>query len=205
MSDKQPRARVVPRVLGGLVIGVLVTTLVVVFVDRRGRHQAALPPPVVTATTGVPTVLQGSFDVTLTTTSVEYGSTWNGASARLTPGQTVQQRWSIDCRGLTCVINVVNGHVPEDPDGATVASTDGRAFAVSATSGAKPDGPGLPAGCGTVDATDRQVLTLLASDATFTGRYSVHHPTIHIDGPVVIGTASCDSFNVVFDITGRRR
>ena len=204
MSDKQPRARVVPRVLAGLLIGVLVTTLVVVFLDRRGRHRTSLPPPVVTATTGVPTVLQGTFDVTLTATSVEYGATWNSASPRLTAGQKLEQRWSIDCRGLTCVINVVAGHVPEDPEGATVASTDGHTFAVSRTAGATPDGPGLPAGCGAVNATDRQVLSVLASDATFTGRYSVHHPTIHVDGPVVIGTASCDSFNVVFDITGRR-
>ena len=204
MSDKRPRAHVIPRVLGGLVIGALATTLVVVYLDRRGGHQAVAPPPVVTATSGVPTALQGTFDVVLTTTAVEYGATWISASPRLTVGQTVSQQWAIDCRGLTCVINVPAGHVPEDPDGATVASTDGTTFAVSGTNAATADAPGLPTGCGTVNSTDRQVITLTVAGTTFAGRYSVHHPTLHVDGAVAVGTASCDSFNVVFDITARR-
>src|SRR5438128_2424851 len=110
MSDKRARPHVVPRVLGGLLVGVLAVTLVLVYVDRRGGHKAAAPPPVVTATSGVPTALQGTFDVVLTTTAVEYGATWTSASPRLTVGQRVTQQWSVDCRGLTCVINIPTGH-----------------------------------------------------------------------------------------------
>jgi len=62
-------------------------------------------------------------------------------------------------------------------------------------------------GCGAVDATDVQQLTLTTADngATFTGRYEVHHPTIHVEGPIPPdGAGSCDSFNVVLDITAQR-
>jgi hypothetical protein len=196
-------------VLGGLLIGGLTTTLVVAYADRRHRGHSAAPIPVATATTSVgpPTALQGNFDVTLTAAAVEYGATWSAASPRLTPGQTVQQRWSIDCRTSTCVINVTAGHIAEDPDGATVATTNGRTFVVSGTRPATSDDPALPAGCGAVNAIDGQQLTLtaVASGVSFSGRYALHHPTIHVEGPVAIGTASCDSFNAVFDIAGRRR
>ncbi|MEY2430550.1 MAG: hypothetical protein QOC92_275 [Acidimicrobiaceae bacterium] len=208
MSDKRPQP-VVTRVLGGLLIGGLLTTLVVVYADRRNRGHSTAPLPPVTATTSVgpPTALQGNFDVTLTATAVEYGSTWTSANPQIAVGQAVTQRWSIDCRSSICVINITTGHIAEDPDGATVASTDGRTFAVSGTRPATSDDPALPAGCGAVNAIDSQQLTLTAASGgtSFSGRYAVHHPTIHVEGPVAIGTASCDSFNAVFDITGRRR
>jgi hypothetical protein len=208
MSHKRPQP-VVTRVLGGLLIGGLLTTLVVVYVDRRNRGHSAAPLPPVTATTSVgpAAALQGNFDVTLKAVAVEYGATWSAATPRLTVGQAVQQSWSIDCRGSTCVINISAGHIAEDPDGATVASTDGRTFSVSGTRAASSDDPALPPGCGAVNAIDGQQLTLtaVATGASFSGRYAVHHPTIHVEGPVAIGTASCDSFNSVIDITGRRR
>jgi hypothetical protein len=192
----------------GVVIAGLLTTLVFVFVDRSSTKKSVVsaPAPAPTATTAItpPAVLNGSYDVTITVVSAEYGATWPGG--QVVSGQQVQQVWSFACGRDTCVIRITSGHIVEDPDTASVATTDGRTFTVSRTTAASPDSASLPAGCGAVDATDVQQLALDApgTGETFTGRYELHHPAIHVEGPVGDGVGSCDSFNVVLDLTARR-
>jgi hypothetical protein len=118
----------------------------------------------------------------------------------------VTQRWGITCRRDSCQVKVTTGHIVEDPDGASVSSTDNQSFSVSTSTPASADTPTQPAGCGAITATDVQRLTLTAVGlgSTFTGRYELHHPTIHVEGPVGFAFGSCDTYNVVLDITGRR-
>ena len=207
MTRKQPAARATQRVLASLVIGGLVTTLVVVYIDRRSSGESVATPPLPssTTTTGPPSALQGDFDVAMTVASVEYGATWSAATPRLTPGQVVDEQWAVNCNAAGCVVTVTRGHIAEDPDRAAMSSADGRTFSVSGSAPATPDSASLPPGCGAVNAIDIQRLVLTAAGPTFVGQYTVHHPTTHVEGPVAGGTASCDSFNVVFDISGRRR
>jgi hypothetical protein len=190
-------------------IAALAATLVVVFINRNNHDttvENVVAPLASTSTVPpvAPAVLDGTFDVTATVVSAEYGATW--PHPQLVAGQQLTQSWSVTCRLDTCVARVVSGHVPEDPDGASVSTTDGHTFAVSSTTPASADPPNSPPGCGTVDATDTQQLTLTAvgSGSTFTGQYVVHHPTIHVEGPVLGGSGSCDSFNAVLQFSGTR-
>jgi hypothetical protein len=77
---------------------------------------------------------------------------------------------------------------------------------VSGTTAARPDAPTQPPGCGAISATDvqRVALTAVSDGATFTGRYELHHPMIHVEGAIGSGTGSCDSFNVVLDLSAQR-
>lgn len=192
-----------------LVVAGLATTLVVVFVDRSGHHttlvDTSTPAATTPAATVPPAALDGEHDVTVTVVSAEYGTTWPGP--RLVAGQTLGQRWTIDCREDTCRVDVGSGHVTEDPDGASVSTTDGRVFSVAGATAASPDSAGAPAGCGAVNATDvqRLTLTMAAGSSTFSGRYELHHPVVHVEGPVGDATGVCDSFNVVLDLAGARR
>ena len=192
----------------GVVIAGLVTTLVLVFISRNGQDEkvvsASVPPPPTTTVTIPPASLDGTYDVTVTVGSAAYGATW--PSPHLRAGQLVNQQWAITCRRDSCIVGITAGHIVEDPDGASVSTTDGRTFSVSTSTPASPDTPTQPPGCGAITATDAQQLTLTAvsGGATFTGRYELHHPTIHIEGPVGGGVGSCDSFNVVLDLVGRR-
>ena len=165
---------------------------------------SAPAPSTLPTVTTPPAVLNGFYDVTVTVVSAEYGATWPGA--QLAAAQQVTQVWSFSCRRDTCVVRITGGHIVEDPDTAGVSTTDGRTFTVSLTTPASPDTESLPAGCGAVNATDVQRLTLaaVADGATFTGRYELHHPTIHVEGPVADGVGSCDSFNAVLDLTATR-
>ena len=209
MSDKRLRppasASTAWRVVVGAVIGLVVAVLVVLGVRRLrddGPRKAA-----VTTAPSVPAVaapdLTGTYDVTLRIASVEYGATWPAASTRLSPGQTIAQRWDVECRGTVCTIAVSGNHIPEDPNGATVAATDDKTFEASGTAPARADAPDQPAGCGTVNAIDRQQLTLTSANDLLSGSYRVHHPTVHVEGPVGTVIGSCDSFNVVLTLTGR--
>jgi hypothetical protein len=210
MSDKRLRppasTSTAWRVVVGVGIGLLVAALVVLVV-RRLRDDAPSKAAVATAPSA-PAVaaadLTGTYDVTLKIASVEYGSTWPAASARLSPGQTVAQRWDVECRGSVCTIAVSGNHIPEDPNGAVVAATDDSTFEASGSVPARADAPDQPAGCGTVNAIDRQQLTLTTANDLLSGSYRVHHPTVHVEGPVGTVTGSCDSFNVVLTLTGRQ-
>ena len=190
-----------------VVIAGLATALVLVFINRNGQDEknvSVSTPLPATTVTGPPAVLDGTYDVIVTVTSAEYGATW--PSPQLTAGQQLPQRWSIACRRDTCVVRITSGHIVEDLDGASVSTNDGRTFSVSGSTPASPDTPTQPPGCGAITATDLQRLTLTAatSGATFAGRYELHHPTIHVEGPVGTGTGSCDSFNVVLDVIASR-
>lgn len=216
MSEKRPRrpiersrARLARRVASSVLVGGLLVTLVIVVADRRsgGHTSAATAPPTPAATSAPRAALQGVYDVTLTVGSVEYGATWPAANPRLTPGQTVTQRWSIECGSTACSISIITGHIAEDPDRSTVSTENGALFSVAGTQPASPDGPGVPTGCGLVNAIDLQqmALTTTSEGASFSGRYTVHHATVHVEGPVASGIGSCDSFNAVLDIAGTRR
>ena len=214
MSNKRPRRRLsaltsptARRVAMGLVIAGLLTALVVVFIDRSTHEEkvvSAPAPATVPTVTTPPAVLNGFYDVTITVVSAEYGATWPGV--KLVAAEHVTQVWSFSCRRDTCVVRITSGHIVEDPDTAGASTTDGRTFTVSRTTPASPDTPSLPAGCGAVNATDQQRLDLVAEPTgdTFTGRYEIHHPTIHVEGPVGDGVGSCDSFNAVLDLTATR-
>ena len=211
MSDKRLRppasAHTGRRVLAGVVIGLLLASLVVIVV-RRVRDDDAPATIVATAPSAsiVPDAeLAGTYVVTLRIASVEYGATWPATSARLTAGQTIPQEWTVECRGSACTIAVSGNHIPEDPNGAVVAATSEHTFQASGTVPARADASDQPAGCGTVNAIDRQQLTLTAANDLVSGSYLVHHPTVHVEGPVGDLIGSCDSFNVVLTLTGRRR
>src|SRR4051812_47085341 len=113
-------------------MGGLATTLVVVYVDRSGRHtetaSADTPAPTPVSTAPTAASIDGTYDVKVKVVSADYGSTW--PSPQLVAGQEVPQRWTIDCRATTCKVTITTGHIAEDPDGATVATTDDRTFAV---------------------------------------------------------------------------
>ena len=192
----------------GVVIAGLATTLVLVFLNRRDHHEIVVgvsTPSPTTSGTPPPAALNATYDVSVAVVSAEYGATW--PSPQLTPGQQVTQAWTITCRRDTCIARITAGHIVEDPDGASVSTTDRRNFSVSSSTPASADTPTQPAGCGAVTATDVQRLTLTAvsGGATLTGRYELHHPTIHVEGPVGDAAGSCDSFNVVLDFAGTRR
>lgn len=211
MSNKQPRSRLgaltsptARRVGMSLVIAGLVTTLVLVYLNRNGGDDTVASVSAPAPATIPPAALSGTYDVTVTVGSAEYGATW--PSPQLTAGQQLSQRWSITCRRDSCIVRITSGHIVEDPDGAGVSTSDGRSFSVSGSNPTSPDTPTQPPGCGAITATDVQRLTLTAAStgATFTGRYELHHPTIHVEGVVGSGTGSCDSFNVVLDFSARR-
>lgn len=209
MSTKRSRRSLALRRAGaGLLAGGLATTLVVVYVDRSTHHTETTPAsattPVTQAAHAEVAALDGQFDVDVTVVAAEYGATW--PSTPLTAGQHLAQRWTFDCRKATCKVSISTGHVAEDPDGATLSTTDDRNYSVSASTPASPDDPALPPGCGAVNATDVQRLTLaaIASGDNFTGHYSLHHPTIHVEGPVGDRTGSCDSLNVELELSARR-
>ncbi|MEY2405334.1 MAG: hypothetical protein QOG39_250 [Acidimicrobiaceae bacterium] len=211
MSDKRLRppvaTRTASRVALGLAIGAVITVLVVV-VTRRVTDDSSSPTSAVAAGPTASTLpaprLAGSYEVTLDVVAIDYGATWPASSPRLSAGQRLVQRWSVECRGTSCAISVTGNHIAEDMNGATVTSTDAKTFQVSGTSPGRADASGQPAGCGTVNAIDRQQLTLVQTDDVLSGTYLVHHPTIHIEGPVGDLLGSCDSFNLAFNLTGRR-
>jgi hypothetical protein len=212
MSQKHPRpvpaGNLARRVLVGVLVGVVLVAVAVVVIGRLRDDSTpatvATVPPASPPSTSAPSELSGTYDVTLTVSSAEYGATWPASAAQLVPGQKVPQRWSIECSGPTCAIDVISGHIPEDPDGAVVSALDENSFQASGTAPARADGPGQPAGCGAVNAIDRQQLTLTATNDLLSGSYVVHHPVIHVEGPVGATTGSCDSFNVVLTLTGRQ-
>jgi hypothetical protein len=192
----------------GLVLATLATTLVIVYASRSGGHEETLAVSAdapFSAAPVTPAALNGEYDVSLRVASAEYGATW--PSPLLTVGQTIAQRWSIDCRAASCRVRITTGHVVEDPGDATVTTDDDRVFTASATAPASADSAGLPAGCGQVNATDVQRLALTTGDggSTFAGTYDVHHPVTHVEGPVGDGQGTCDSFNLAFTITATRR
>jgi hypothetical protein len=208
MSQKHPRpvpaSNLARRVLTGVIVGVLLVAATVVIV--RWLRDDSAPATVATApaaTTPAAAELAGTYDVILTVTSAEYGATWPASSPQLTPGQKVPQRWSIECSGSTCAIDVTSGHIPEDPDGAVVSAVGTNTFQASGTAPARADAADQPAGCGTVNAIDHQQLTLTATNDLLSGSYVVHHPVIHVEGPVGAIIGSCDSFNVALTLTGR--
>jgi hypothetical protein len=214
MSRKQPRTRferltspLMRRVAMSVVVGGLATALVVVYIDRNGRDNrvVTVSAPVSTTVGTTPVAaLNGTYDVIITAASAEYGATWPGP--QLTPSVPITQQWLITCLRDTCAVKVTTGHVAEDPDGANLSTADNKTFSVSATTSASPDSPSLPPGCGAVNATDLQQLTLHATDAgaRFAGTYDIHHPTIHVEGPITDGIGSCDSFSASLTITGVR-
>jgi hypothetical protein len=191
--------------LAGALVGVVLATVVVLIIQRvrddepAARSVAGSSAPIVT----VPE-LAGTYEVTMRIASVDYGSTWPASSPRLSRGQTVRQEWTIECDGSACTITVTRGHIPEDADGAIVTATGEHTYEASSTVPARADGPGQPAGCGTVNAIDRQKLTLTATNDLLSGSYQVHHPTVHVEGPVGAVVGTCDSFNVVLTLTGHR-
>jgi len=207
MSSKRSRRSLALRRAGaGLVVGALGTTLVVVYVDRSQHHVETVKAATSTPTGAVHAEvasLDGTYDVDVTVVNAVYGSTW--PNPQLTAGQHLPQRWTVDCKLATCKVTIASGHVAEDPDGATLSTTDDKNYTVSASTPASPDVDSLPPGCGNVNATDVQRLTLdLASATNFSGHYSLHHPTIHVDGQVGDRTGACDSFNVELDVSGHR-
>jgi hypothetical protein len=215
MSQKHARSRLAAltsptarRVGMGVVIAGLGTTLVFVFLHQRNEDDsvdASVSPPISTTTVVTPpAAINGIYDVVVTVTSAEYGASWPGT--QLVAGQQLTQTWSMDCRHDTCELSITSGHVVEDPDAASVSTTDNRTFSVSGSTPAAADTASSPPGCGSVDATDLQRLTLTAAPggATFGGVYELHHPTIHVEGPVGAALGTCDSFNVVLDITATR-
>lgn len=208
MSSKRARrSLLLRRGAAGLLAGGLATTLVVVYIDRSGHHVTTVEAGSThtTVATG-PTVaaLDGTYNVTITVVNADYGVTWPGP--QLTDGQQLTQRWTIVCKATSCKLTVANGHVAEDPDGASMQSTNNTNFVVSSTAPATTDDPALPAGCGGINQIDVQKLTLdaQASGQKFTGHYSLHHPLIHVEGTVGDQTGSCDTFNVELDVAGTR-
>jgi hypothetical protein len=209
VSDKRLRppasAHTGRRVLAGALIGLVLAALVVVVVRRvRDDEPATTAATAPTASIVADADLAGTYVVTLRIASVEYGATWPASSPRLAAGQTVPQEWTVDCRGTVCTIAVSGNHIPEDPNGAVVAATGEHTYQASGTVPARADAADQPAGCGTVNAIDRQQLTLTAANDLVSGSYLVHHPTVHVEGPVGDLVGSCDSFNVVLTLTGRR-
>src|SRR3954451_11780273 len=100
MSQKHPRpvptTNVARRVLAGGMVGVVLVGATVVIVrwlrdDSSPATVSAGPPP----STAPPAALVGTYDVTLTVTSAEYGATWPASSPQLTPGQKVPQHWRV--------------------------------------------------------------------------------------------------------------
>ena len=155
-----------------------------------------------------PAALDGTYDVTVSVASAQYGATW--PSQRLTPGQQLVHRSGPSRAGSIRAIDP--GHVRPASwkirTRATVSTGDvvQGFIGVVARLPSSPDTPTQPPGCGAITATDVQRLTLTAvnNGATFTGPYELHHPTIHVAGPVGGRSGSCDSFNVVLDLTARR-
>src|SRR4051812_28573244 len=106
MSQKRPRpvppANTARRVLTGMLVGVLLVAATVVLVrwlrDDAPTTVATAPP----AATSASPELEGTYDVMLMITSVEYGATWPATSPRLAAGERVPQAWVIECSGPSC-------------------------------------------------------------------------------------------------------
>ena len=202
--------RTTGRALGGFALGSVVTVLAVLVLrscSTTTTHATASTASAAAPASASPVAadaLAGTYDVTVHVNAVTYGSTWSTTPV-LTAGQDVTQVWTIRCEGNACAVHIDTGHVVEDPSEAVVRRVSDGHWSVEGTTPAASDQSGQPPGCGTVQATDAQRLALGLSGASLQGQYVVHRPTLHAEGAVEGGVASCDSFDVDLTITGTRR